>query len=119
FAQRGAAERIRGARALGREEQRLAAVQLRLIDALALRELATPGPLRLWPRGEAGLRRVVGLLVRCTEEARQARVLRERQHLSVGSSTVFSSRISMRRVTTFSASSRGVSGMTIANSSPP
>lgn len=69
--QRGTAQRVRSARAFGREEQRLPAMELRLEDVGALGELAAPAPLRLGPRREALLRRVVGLLVRRREQAGQ------------------------------------------------
>jgi hypothetical protein len=82
--ERGAAQRVGRAGALGGEEQRLPAVELRLEDVLVLRDLATPAPLRLRPRGEALLRRVVRLLVRRAEETRQAGVLRQGEQLAIG-----------------------------------
>jgi hypothetical protein len=81
--ERGAAERVGSAGALGREEQRLSTMQLRLEDVLVLRDLPTPAPLRLRPRGEALLRRVVGLFVGRAEKAWQAGVLREREQLAI------------------------------------
>src|SRR5512143_236188 len=192
--ERRPAERIGRACALRRQEERLPPVQLRLEDTFALRDLATPAPLRLRPRREAPLRLLERLLVRRREEAGQDAVLRERQDLPfrkeregiverpqlpvgsepaveeppcaklgqrdrflayarvsafstssravrpssgyeatphertgigierpapLGSATCVWVGDSMRRMTTFSASSRGVSGMTMANSSPP
>ena len=81
--ERCAAKRIDRARTFSREEERLSAVQLRLVDVVAQRELATPRPFRLRPRGEARLRRVEGLFVRRGEERGQAAVLREGEDLAL------------------------------------
>ena len=82
--ERGTAQRIRGARRFGREEQRLAAMQFRLEDVVAERELAAPAPLRLRPRREALLRVIESFLVRGGEEARDAAVLGQREQLAIG-----------------------------------
>jgi hypothetical protein len=79
----GAAQRVEGARRVGGEEERLAAMELCLVDILARGELATPAPLRLRPRREALLRLVERLLVCGGEEARQTAVLREREEPTV------------------------------------
>jgi hypothetical protein len=79
-----AAQRIDGARGLRREKERLAAVQLRLEDVVALRQLAAPRPLRLRPRCEALLRLVEGFFVRGREERREAAVLRQREDAPFG-----------------------------------
>ena len=82
--ERGATERVDRASALRREEQSLSAMQFRFVDAIALRQLPTPRPLRLWPRGEARLRGIESLLVRRREQRRQAAVLRQREDLALG-----------------------------------
>ena len=81
--QRSTAERVGRASRLRREEQRLAAVDLRLEHIRAFRELAAPAPLRLRPRRETLLRRVVRVLVCRGEQAGQRDVLRESQHPAV------------------------------------
>ena len=83
FLERRAAQRVDRARPLRREEQRLSAVQLGLVDAIALRQLPTPRPLRLGPRGEARLRGIEGLLMRCREQRWQAAVLRQGEDLAL------------------------------------
>jgi len=80
---RGAAERIGRARAIGIQEQRLPAVELGLEDVRTPSELAAPAPFRLRPRRETLLRRVVRLLMRRSEQARDRGVLREREQASV------------------------------------
>src|SRR5258706_2556757 len=81
--ERRAAERIGGARRLGRKEERLATVQLRLEYVRTVGQLAAPVPLRLRPGCEALLRRVVPLFVRRGEQTGQRRVLREGETGSV------------------------------------
>ena len=73
-----ATQRIRERGDLLREEEALAAMQLRP-DA-ALGELDAPGPFRARPEPEAARARLVRRLVARGEEARQRRVLREREH---------------------------------------
>jgi len=80
---RGAAQRIGRARAIGIQEERLPAVELGLEDVRTPGELAAPAPFRLWPRRETLLRRVVGLFMRRSEQARDRRVLREREQAPV------------------------------------
>jgi hypothetical protein len=80
---RGAAQRIGRARAIGIQEQRLSAVELGLEDVRTPGELAAPAPFRLWPRRKTLLRRVVCLLMRRSEKARDRGVLCERKQAPV------------------------------------
>src|SRR5919109_3760989 len=82
--ERRTSEWIDRPRDIALEQHQLAAVNLEREHTWSLGELECPHVLRLWPRPEAGRSALVGLLMRCREQARQRGVLREGQNAPLG-----------------------------------